>query len=379
MQKSKTIGIDARLYGPSAKGLGRYVEEIVKGVTENDSDNKYVIFLSQENFDLFQTNNPKVKKVLAKSRWYTIIEQISMPYLIWREKIDLMHIPHFNVPILCTAKFVVTIHDLILTKFPSQRASTLSPFVYKIKYYFYNLIIKLALKRSEKIITVSEYTKNDIASQFKIDKEKIVVTYEGVSEKFVVSDDLDLNCNEVLSNYNITKPFIMYVGNAYPHKNLEGLINEFAKIKNDYNDLSLVLVGGEDYFYKRLKKYVKEKNILNIIFTGFVRDGDLSVLYKSAKAYVFPSKFEGFGLPPLEAMAHSCLVLSSDKTCMPEILGEAAIYFDPDKSGWLANSLSQLEDKERVKELIEKGLEQAEKYSWKKCIESTLLVYKNLL
>ncbi len=233
----KTIGIDARLYGPGAKGLGRYVEELVNGVTNQDEKNNYVIFLSEENFALFSTDNKNVKKVLAKSRWYTLSEQISMPYLIWREKIDLMHFPHFNVPFFCPIKFIVTIHDLILTKFPSQRASTLAPIIYKIKYFFYNLIIKSAVKKSEKIIAVSEFTKNDIVEYFKIDKNKVVVTYEGVSDKLVSTSEL--SNNDVLKQYKITKPFIMYVGNAYPHKNLEGLIGEFNNLGDEYKNLNL--------------------------------------------------------------------------------------------------------------------------------------------
>lgn len=375
--KQKTIGIDARLYGPSAKGLGRYVEEIVNGITRVDGGNNYVIFLSEENFDLFSSNNSKVRKVLAKSRWYTLAEQITMPYLIWREGIELMHIPHFNVPILCTAKFVVTIHDLILTKFPSKRASTLSPLAYKIKYYFYQIIIKNALRKSEKIIAVSQFTKDDIVDQFKIDPEKIVVTYEGVSKKITATSSLDKD--SILAKYSVSKPFIMYVGNAYPHKNLEGLIDEFASLKNEYQNLQLVLVGGEDYFYKRLKKKVKEANISKIVFTGFIPDDELAVLYKQAKAYIFPSKFEGFGLPPLEAMAQGCAVISSSKTCLPEVLGEAAIYFNPDKSGWLLNSLLSLDKGAKHSDLVKKGLEQVQNYSWDDCVEQTREVYQNLL
>ncbi len=375
--KQGTIGIDARLYGPSAKGLGRYVEELVNGVVKKDDKNNYVIFLSAENFDLFTTSNSRVKKVLAKSRWYTLLEQITMPYLIWREGIDLMHIPHFNVPILCTAKFVVTIHDLILTKFPSQRASTLSPLIYKIKYYFYRIIIKNALKRSAKIIAVSKFTKEDIIDQFKIDKEKIIVTYEGVSDGLVSNENL--NKAKVLEHYNIFEPYILYVGNAYPHKNLECLINEFASIRDEHKDLSLVLVGGEDYFYKRLKNKVKERNLAGMIFTGFVPDSELSLVYKHAKAYVFPSKFEGFGLPPLEAMTQSCPVISSNKTCMPEILGEAAIYFDPGKTGWLKTSLVELGKQGKRDQLVKKGLEQVKKYSWNDCVNKTVEIYNNLL
>jgi hypothetical protein len=146
----KNIGIDARFYGPLGKGLGRYVQEITDKVVAMDSDNNYVIFLAPENFDEFIAFGPRVRKVRVAARWYTLGEQLEMPFLVWREKIDLMHYPHFNVPIFTPSKFVVTIHDLILTKFPTVRASTLSPWLYKIKNLAYHLVITLAIARAKK-------------------------------------------------------------------------------------------------------------------------------------------------------------------------------------------------------------------------------------
>jgi glycosyltransferase involved in cell wall biosynthesis len=375
--RKKTIGIDARLYGPDSKGLGRYVEEIVNGVTDIDREHDFVIFLGRSNFDSFASNNANVKKVMADAHWYTLREQVIMPYLIWREKIDLMHFPHFNVPIFCMSSFVVTIHDLILTKYPSRRASTLSPFAYRVKYLLYKLIIWTAIKRSRKIIAVSEYTKNDIISKFDVESEKITVTYEGISEKLMGHNNLDES--EVLNKYGIKKPFVMYVGNAYPHKNLEELISEFIKRDKKYADLKLVLVGGEDYFYKRLKNSLRPAEAESIIFTGYVIDGELSYLYRAASAYIFPSRYEGFGLPPLEAMTFGALVLSSNKTCLPEILGDAAVFFDPDEAGWLNKALEVLADAETREKHVKRGYLQAQKYHWDDCAEKTLKIYRDSL
>jgi len=135
-KKINRIGIDARFYGPIGKGLGRYTQEIVDNIIKLDKENKYTIFLRRENFESFNCDNPKVKKVLADVKWYGLSEQMLMPFYIWRERLDLMHFPHFNVPVLCPVKFVVTIHDLILIKFPTQRATTLAPVIYKIKNFF---------------------------------------------------------------------------------------------------------------------------------------------------------------------------------------------------------------------------------------------------
>jgi len=377
-KKINRIGIDARMYGPIGKGLGRYTKEAVDNILALDVNNYYVIFLRKENFHLLKTENPNVKKIIVDVKWYSLAEQIIMPYYIRREKIDLMHFPHFNVPILNTKKFVVTIHDLILTKFSTRRATTLNPIFYFFKNVFYKLIIYSAIKRAKKIIAVSNFTKSDIIKQFRAEEEKIKVIYEGVANDlkiYKLKDD-----KEVKLRYNITTPYLLYVGNAYPHKNLEGLVEVFAKIRKKYLQLNLILVGKEDYFYSRLKKEIRRKGQAeNIKFTGYVPDRDLAAIYKGALFYVFPSFYEGFGLPPLEAMEHGCPVLSSKETCLKEILGRAALYFDPNNKEDMKNKIIRIiEDRNLRQELIEKGYKQVKKYSWKECARKTLAVYNTL-
>ncbi|MFA4833429.1 MAG: glycosyltransferase family 1 protein [Patescibacteria group bacterium] len=380
-EKTKRIGIDARFYGPIGKGLGRYTKEVVDKVVALDRENEYVIFLSNENFSEFVSGNPKVKKVLADVHWYTLAEQIIMPYLIWRAHLDLMHFPHFNVPVLTPVKFVVTIHDLILTKFPTVRATTLSPLFYKIKNRIYRMVIWLAIKRAKTVIAVSQFTKDDIAGQFKIKPEKVVVTHEGVSSLLNRKSDDFPHDKETPLGYNIGSPFLLYVGNAYPHKNLEGLVKVFSVIHGKRSDLSLILVGRQDYFYKRVKefteKYWGEKS--PVVFPGFVPDRNLKLLYGQALAYVFPSFYEGFGLPPLEAMACGCPVASSNKSSLPEILGEAAIYFNPEDEKEMTRQIEKIVGDENLRqELTKKGYEQVKKYSWEKCAKETLEVYREV-
>ncbi len=376
----KRIGIDARFYGPVGKGLGRYTQEIVDNILKIDKENDYVIFLRKENFDeLLVDKNSNVKKVLTDLRWYSWKEQILMPYYIWKEKLDLVHFPHFNVPLFVPTKFIVTIHDLILTKFKTIRASTKHPLIYNIKNWAYRLVIKRALTKSIKILTVSNFTKNDIIEKFKISSEKIKVIYEGVANLSKGRDSLfvaKLKEDEVLREYNIANPFLLYVGNAYPHKNLEFLIKCFLKVYKNNNDLRLVLVGKEDYFYKKIKEF--RDNFLGpelediVIFTAYVPDEKLEILYQEAKLYVFPSLYEGFGLPPLEAMARSCPVLSSNTSSMPEILGEAALYFNPkDESDFLSQLDKILNNNDIRDKMIELGKEQSKKYSWWDCAFNT--------
>jgi glycosyltransferase involved in cell wall biosynthesis len=374
-KKIKRIGVDARFYGPLGKGLGRYTQEIVDNIIKLDRENKYVIFLRKENFNSFECDGLRIKKVLADIKWYGLAEQLIMPYYIRREHLDLMHFPHFNVPIFCPVKYIVTIHDLILIKFPTLRATTLGPVIYKIKNLAYRFVISSAIARAKKVLAVSEYTKKAIIEQFKISPEKVVVTYEGVTELSGANEPSDVNA--VLNKYKISQPYLLYVGNAYPHKNLEGLIKVFSEINKNFSSLKLILVGKEDYFYGRLKQYAKNFSD-NIIFPGYVPDGELKALYAAAVLYVFPSFYEGFGLPPLEAMAHGLTVVSSDKTCLPEILGDAALYFDPDDEADIKNKIEKaLADEKLCENLRNRGYEQAKKYSWNRCASQTLAVYKN--
>ena len=389
------IGIDARFYGPVGKGLGRYTQEVVDNIIKIESaaggaDFDYVIFLSAENFNEFVCNLKNVKKVKLDIGWYGLKEQILLPFFIWREHLDLIHFPHFNVPILAPVKFIVTIHDLILTHFPTTRATTLSPLKYKFKNLAYRLVISNAIFRSKKIITVSNFTKDDLVSQFKVDPDKIVVTYEGVANLAKGRDSLfvaNLDNQETLDQYHIPQNFLLYVGNAYPHKNLDFLLEIFSKLHKEKPDLHLVLVGKNDYFYSKVKDCARRLNLWqpgnsnnSVIFPGYVPDAQLEVLYQEAKLYIFPSLYEGFGLPPLEAMARSCPVLSSDRSSLPEVLGDAALYFNPENSSDIISKINLLIDDQSLREdLISKGIVQAKKYNWWECANKTLSVYKKVL
>ncbi len=389
------IGIDARFFGPKQKGLGRYVQKLIENLPNSD-DFEFVIFLRKENFDDFEPPAKNFKKVLADWKWYTFAEQIFMPIKIWQEKIDLMHFPHFNVPIFCPTKFVVTIHDLVLKKFPTKRApsagsgqaTTLNPLLYKIKEFGYKLVLSHAIKKSQKIIVPSNFTKNEILNYFKIKPEKIQVIYEGVPQQTTNSKQLTTN-NKLFEKYGIKGPYILYVGNAYPHKNLEGLIRAFSRIYTNlgtnFRELQLVLVGEIDYFYKRLQQTtIQQYNNITIneqiVFTGFVPDDDLPELYKNAILYVSPAFFEGFGLPALEAMSYGAPVAASSGGAQPEISGEAALYFDPHDIDNMAEKITTLlKDEKLRKSLASKGREQVKKYSWQKMAEKTMEIYKEIL
>lgn len=364
-----TIGIDARLYGPS-RGIGRYLQKLISYLEQIDKTNQYVIFLTKENWDEYQPQNNNFKKVKANYRWYGWQEQIFLPLKIKLHKIDLMHFPHFNVPLFPLAKFVVTIHDLILFKHPTPRATTLSPLLFKLKYWAYKITIKRAIKKSEQVITVSEYSKKEILKNFRAPSEKISVIYEATEPP------LDPIPNVNLKEYKITQPYLLYVGNAYPHKNLERLIEVFKTLNLEYNNrYQLVLAGKEDDFYKRLKN---ETKIINndVVFLGFAGEETLANLYQQASLYVFPSLTEWFGLPALEAMSYELPVVASSSSCLQEILGDAAIYFDPESMEDMRLVIKEGLDDQKIRERLKhEGLKQVRKYSWGKCAEETLKIY----
>jgi len=365
------IGVDARFYGPVGKGLGRYTKEVLDRMIALMPEAEFVVFLSAGNFADFQATDSRVTKVLLKTRWYTLAEQLVLPWLIWKYKITIFHSPHFNVPVFAPCKLVVTIHDLILINYPTTRATRLGPVMYFVKQLGYKLVIWSAIKRAKLIFAVSEFTKQDILRNFKIEAEKIIVTLEGVTSLEVANDSSD---SVDLQKLGIKQPYLLYVGNAYPHKNLEGLVQMFAKLIVNHPEYFLVLVGRDDYFYTRVRDLVTQIGLADkVLFPNYLSDRELVEVYKQATLYIFPSFYEGFGLPPLEAMSHGLPVASSNQGSMPEILGEAAMYFDPGDQDSMLNTISgALVDENLRNQYRLRGYEQIKRYSWDDCAQITV-------
>lgn len=375
------IGIDARFFGPVGKGLGRYTERLIENLEKLAIEHDFVVFLRKENFDLYRPKSPRFRKVLADFRWYSASEQVRFPPLILRERIDLMHFPHFNVPILTPCPFIVTIHDLILFRYPTRRATTLNAAVYGLKYAAYRAVIRSAARRAKKIITVSECTKRDIVKELKVKPERVIVTYEA-------SDGVEAGQLTIPGTFDptakgIVKPYFLYVGNAYPHKNLERLLMVFKKLRDSGLDAQLVLVGKMDYFYERLKEEARAAGLLDrgdAVFYGYAEEAELAELYRRARAYVFPSLLEGFGLPPLEAMRYGTPVAASDSSCLPEILADAAVYFNPERDGDIARAMRGVFTDQTLRaRLADGGRRRVERFSWRECAERTYQAYLSSL
>ena len=366
------IGIDARLWNES--GVGRYIRNLVFELTKIDKKNEYVLFVRGEDESGIKNHElgKNWKVVPVNIRWHTLAEQVQFPSIINKENVDLMHFPYFSVPIFYNKPFVVTIHDLILHHFPTGEASTLPLPFYGVKLFGYRYIIANAAKKAKKILTVSHATEKEIIDHLYIPKEKIVVTYEGVDTKITEKGRIQSK---------IAERYLLYVGNAYPHKNLERLIKAFEILKNQHIALSLVLVGKEDYFYKKLKQKVVTMQLQDkIIFAGGVDDKELAALYKGAYACVMPSLMEGFGLPVLEAMASGCLVIASDIPAHREIVDDAAIYVNPISVEDIVEKVTTIYNNYNgYKSYINKGITRAKNFSWEKMAKETLTVYNDAL
>lgn len=385
--KAMRIGIDARFYGSIGKGLGRYTEKLIEHLEKQDTENEYFIFLRKENFDVYEPKNPRFKKVKANYQWYGFCEQFFFPIQLLFYRLEKVHFLHFNVPLLYPKEFIVTIHDLILLHYPTMQNTTRSRLFYKMKFFIYRFVIACALFRSNTIITVSRFTAEDILTQYPFVKGKIKVIYEAVDsfctflpkarEKgFFTNIGLLPEGNRGVSEnkmHDILKPYLLYVGNAYPHKNLD----IFLDIAPQFSSYQFVLVGKEDYFYARLRKKAEGRNIKNILFTDFVDDWELGTLYRFATCYIFPSMYEGFGFPPLEAMIRGLPVLSSSLGSLPEVLGSSALYFNPKERGSLERELRRILSSPSLQvEMREHGYMQARKYSFERMAEETKSVYE---
>lgn len=369
------IGIDARLYGPTVGGggLGRYVEQLVTELQTQDRENRYVLFLKPENVETCAVTHANVEKRLANAHWYTLKEQLLMPFLIDREKLDLVHFPHWNVPVLVRTPFVVTIHDLILLEQPtSAKATTRSPLFFALKRLGYRIVLWNAVHRSRHIIAVSEHVKRSILKFFPtVSPSKITVVYEGVTSLRAAAAD----------EKRPTSPYLLYVGNAYPHKNLESLLHAYSFFVRLHPDVRLVLAGRHDVFYKRLQKELDEIEVPreNVRFVMNPTDAELAELYRGAALYLFPSKAEGFGLPPLEAMSAGVPVAAARIPALTEVLGDAATYFSPDDIEEMVEAMeTALTDESLRTRLVARGHEQIKRYSWGAMAGATRNVYEQI-
>ena len=369
------IGIDCRFFSTKFTGIGRYTHELVNYLIELNKrlthPHKIVLFFNNPEYREFETPE-NFKKVLVNSPHYSLAEQTHFLKHLNKENCDLVHFPHFNVPIFYRKPYIVTIHDLTLSLFPGQKMN---------KWHHrlgYQMVIKNAAKKSQQIIAVSQNTKEDIINHFNVPDTKISVIHNGVSPEFTLLTDTK-PIERTLKKYGIGKIFLLYTGVWRSHKNLPNLIEAFSLLRNKRNlDLQLVITGKEDPHYPEVKKAIKHFALEDHVVTpGLVNSKELIHLYNGAFIYVFPSFYEGFGLPPLESMMCGTPVAASDRSSIPEVCGaENVMLFDPYTPNDIADKIEFLHNNSaKQAELIDKGMQHAMKFTWEKTHSQTAKLY----
>jgi glycosyltransferase involved in cell wall biosynthesis len=367
------IGIDARKLHDF--GIGTYVRNLLLELAKIDQTTEYVVITRPEDTSVAASVGENFRAVADASGHYSLAEQISIPLTVRREKLDLLHAPHYVLPVLTPSRSVVTIHDCIHLMFPQYLRHR------RVGYAFARASLYTAAHKSDRIFTVSEQSKRDILKFFDVPPDKIVVTPNAIDDRFSVppSEEHVVNTRE---RYQLSYSYLLYVGNIKPHKNLERLIEAFHLVRQQgRSELELIIIGDEISKLQSLRRAVHKYDIHRYVrFLGYVPDKTLAVLYRLASVFVFPSLYEGFGLPPLEAMASGTPVVTSNVSSLPEVVGDAAVLVDPYSAEAIAEGIiSVLRSTHLREDLRRRGLERVKAYSWARSVKRVHEIYGEVL
>lgn len=363
------IAIDARIINSST---GRYVERLLHYLEQVDRVNDYTVLVRAKDETFWTPTGENFRVRVADFDNYSLAEQTGFKRLLDDLAPDLVHFCMPQQPVLYTGRVVTTIHDLTLLNTYNSDKNWL---VYRFKQLVGHFVFKRVAKKSDLVLTGTEYVRRRVIEFANIPENKIVVTPESADKPDIAPEPYeDL----------VGTDYIMYVGSQSDYKNIRRLMVAHQDLLVDHPDLRLVLVGKTTGVNGRPagrnQAWAAKKRFKNILFTGFVLDEKLSWLYAHTSAYIFPSLSEGFGLPGLEAMLHGAPVISSDATCLPEVYGAAAEYFEPTDTTDMAAAIRRvIDDPERRNELIKAGHVQAKKYSWRRMAEQTHQAYMTVL
>lgn len=350
--KNKVL-LDCRFWGPGHTGLGRYTQELA-GAMKQLKPRLELVFLKN------------------KIRPYSWDEQFRLSGVINSFRPNLTHFLHFNLPLNFSGPFVVTVHDLIKHHSKGLQTTTHWPGTYWLKRLGYYLVIKKAVLQSKAIFVPSRWVKEDILAHYPVDKNKIYITPEAAGQAYFQAGKTEV----------FPYKYFIYVGNAYPHKNVVALIKAVQILREQKHKAKLVIVTGRDWFYQKLRREITRMKAQSAVkLKDFTSDEDLAALYRGAAAFVTASYFEGFGLPGLEAMAAGTLVVSSHRAALPETYGSHALYFDPDNLDELVAKMKQVLAMPAAarRRRIAAARAFCRTHSWQKTARQTLSVYEKLL
>lgn len=364
----KKILLNGLHYAPDGAGISKYTHKLLEAFVRGNYD--IDILMRQE----FQCDNQDerlifVDKALGSSTKRILEEQIgqSRKYKTY----DLIHFPDYATPIFYTGSKIATIHDMAMHTMRDKY--TLMQNLTK------NVLLQHTINKAEQLICVSEFSKQELLHYYPHVKDKATVVYEGIEiPKWEISKDRQ---KKVLDKLGIFDKFILYVGTIAPHKNIDTLIRAFAPIKASGYPYKLVIAGKKGWMYEEVFKIASELQLeKDIVFTGFVSDEELEVLYKQAEVFVSASLYEGFGFPPLEAMGRGCVAVVSDIPVFRETCGDSVVYCDPKKVEDITRSiLEALSNKELRQALMDKGKKRVGLFNWDKVAKQTYETYLEVL
>ena len=364
------IGVDVRKIKDG--GIGTYISEVLERLIPADPNNHYTLYFAPEDFSHYDYSWENVTKRVNRSGKYSLGEHLSFPLQARRERLELFFFPHYTKSWWMPCPAVTTVHDLIHLRFPEYLSNPLAK-------YYARVIIGRACRSSEVVVTGSEATKRDLLELFKIEEKKVRVIYNGVDHQTYHPLSDEERIGTFKKRYSLFKPFILYVGALKPHKNIPSLLRAYSScpLRGDF-DLVIATFRGEDR--ETIDKLARELGLQdNPRYLFSLRKEELTLLYNCAHLLVFPSFYEGFGLPALEAMACGCPVIASNRASLPEVVGDAGLLFEPEEPEELAEKMSLLGNDEGLRQrLKERGRAQAQKFRWERTAEMTLEVFRTV-
>jgi glycosyltransferase involved in cell wall biosynthesis len=371
------VAIDIRRAGDF--GIGTYIRNVVNQFARASDGIEYLLIGQQshvEQFDPLPENFTLLDYASEPGSFHT---HLHLPYLLHKRGVDLLHMPWFYAPAIVPSRLVITIHDLtdVLTPPPGISATLQAGRLF---------FARRALTRADRILAVSHSSKRDLSRTFDVAEEKIEVVYNALDERFLL-EPMPEGADRILERLAVTDPFVLYAGNIKPQKNLPRLIEAFAVAKAElrdhpqYSNLKLLLIGDSAEEHSDLRRAVLRSRVQgDVRFLGFVPHPVLRVLYSRASAFLFPSLYEGFGLPPLEAMAHGTPVLTSSASSLPEVFSQAALFVNPENVFEIARGIRQILTEDVLREaLVRRGYELVQKYSWERSAEQVRDVYRSVV
>ena len=367
------IAIDARKLRDF--GIGTYVRNLLRQLARQEDAHHYVVLCREQDCDWIDDLGSRFRAVIETAGNYSVAEQFAIPIDLRRESAELFHAPHYVLPPLTPCRSVVTIHDCIHLRFPQYLPSRLA-------YAYARSSLWVATHRSNRVLTVSEASKRDILRYFRIPEQKIDVIYNAIDERLGETPSPE-EIERVRERYQLNAPFVLYAGNIKPHKNLERLIEAFHTLRQDpdLGHVKLLIIGDEISKYATLRRAVHRYKLHKYVrFFGFVSDTTLAVLYRLARVFVFPSLYEGFGFPPLEAMASGTPVITSNVSSLPEVVGDAALLIDPLDPNEIAQAMRRvLMDSDLRDDLRQRGLRRVKEFSWERSVRRVREIYGEVL